>query len=85
MNRTCIMPLLKSIIDFFSKDKTVYSHRNRSVEMVVEEKGLDIDQVMAETLAMIEKEGPVDTVIKLRKRFHITSAAAWVFVDQLTQ
>jgi hypothetical protein len=79
------MPLLKHIVDFFTNDKTVYSHRNRTVEMVAQEKGLELERLRSETRDLMEKEGPVSAVIILRKRFHITTAAAWVFVDRLSQ
>ena len=77
------MPILKPLLDFFSAKKTTYSHRNRTIEIIATEKGIDIGSIKAETKAILEKEGSVEAVVKLRKRFHVTDAAAWNFVEKL--
>ena len=78
-----MMPIFKSLLDFFNAEKTTYSHRNRTIEIVALEKGLDIDSIIAETKSILENEGSVQAVVKLRKRFHVTDSAAWRFVDKL--
>lgn len=78
-----MIPILTSIVDFFKAKKTVYSHRNRTIEMIALEKGIDIDSIKNETRANLQSEGKVEAVINLRKRFHVTSSAAWNFVDKL--
>ncbi len=78
-----MIPIFKSIFDFFKAEKTVYSHRNRTIEMIALEKNIDINSIKNDTKAIIESEGSVEAVIKLRKRFHVTLAAAWIFVDKL--
>ena len=77
------MLILKPILDFFKAKKTVYSHRNRTIEIIALEKGIDIDAIKDDTRAIIEKEGSVEAIVKLRKRFHVTLSAAWRFVDKL--
>ena len=77
------MPIIKQILDFFNTKKTVYSHRNRTIEIIALEKSIDIDSIKDDTRAIIEKEGSVEAIVKLRKRFHVTSSAAWRFVDKL--
>lgn len=78
-----MIPILTSIVDFFKAKKTVYSHRNRTIEMIALEKGIDINLIKNETRAILQSEGKVEAVINLRKRFHVTSSAAWNFVDKL--
>lgn len=78
-----MIPILTSIVDFFKAKKTVYSHRNRTIEMIALEKGVDINSIKNETRANLQSEGKVEAVINLRKRFHVTSSAAWNFVDKL--
>ena len=78
-----IMSILKPVLDFFRTKKTTYSHRNRTIEIIASEKGIDIDSIKADTKAIMETEGSVEAVIKPRKRFHVTDAAAWNFVDKL--
>ena len=78
-----MIPVFRSIVDFFNAEKTVYSHRNRTIEMIALEKNIDIDSIKNETKVILEKEGSVAAVIQLRKRFHVTSSAAWNFVDKL--
>ena len=75
--------MLKTILDFFKTGKTVYSHRNRTVELIALEKGIDITSIKDDTKKILENEGKVEAVIQLRKRFHVTTAAAWIFVDKI--
>lgn len=77
------MPILKAVLDFFKTEKTVYSHRNHTIESIAREKGVNIDSLKREMKAIMEKEGSVEAIVKLRKRFHSTSSAAWRFVDRL--
>jgi hypothetical protein len=51
--------------------------------MIASEKGIDINSLKQETKAILVSEGNVQAVIKLRKRFNVTLAAAWIFVDKL--
>ena len=59
------MKILKAIADFFKAEKTEYWHRDRSIEIVAKEKGIDIDVLKEETKAMLEKEGRVETIASL--------------------
>jgi hypothetical protein len=76
-------PIFTSILDFFKARKTVYSHRNRTIEIVAQEKGFDIEQLRAEVQATIECQGRVEAIESLVKRFHVPLSAAWRFVDKL--
>ena len=76
-------PLFRSIVDFFYADKSVYSHRHRTIELIAVEKNMDIDVIKKQTKAIIASEGSVEAVIQLRKRFHVPLASAWIFVDKL--
>ena len=78
-----MIKILKAIADFFEAEKTEYWHRDRSIEIVAKEKGIDIDVLKEETKAMLEKEGRVEAIEKLRHRFHVPLSAAWRFVDKL--
>ncbi len=78
-----MMPILKPILDFFKAEKTTYSHRDRTIEIVALEKGVDINSIKEDTRVIFENEGRVEAVIQLRKRFHLTTSAAWRFVDNL--
>lgn len=78
-----MMPILKPILDFFKAEKTTYSHRNRTIEIIALEKGIDIDSIKDDTKVILENEGRIEAVVNLRKRFHVTTAAAWRFVDKL--
>ena len=71
------------MLNFFRAEKTVYSHRNRTIEMVASERGLDIDSIKQEVRDVIDSEGNVEAIVRLRKRFHVTDAAAWNFVNKL--
>ncbi len=75
--------MFTTIKNFFKAETTTYSHRNRTVEIIVQEKNIDMDSIKNETRAIIESEGSVAAIIKLRKRFHVTLNAAWRFVDKL--
>jgi hypothetical protein len=77
--------ILTAIKSFFKAEKTTYSHRNRTIEIIALEKNLDIDAIKSETKAILENEGSVAAISKLRKQFHVTSNAAWRFVDKLEQ
>ena len=77
------MRIFKIIVDFFKAEKTVYSHRNCSIEMIALEKGIDIDLLKEEMKVALEKEGRVKTISKLRRRFHTPLSIAWRFVDKL--
>lgn len=78
-----MMQILKLIIDFFRAETNVYSHRNRTIEEIASEKGINIDSIKAETKASLQHEGRVEAISKLRKQFHVPTATAWVFVDNL--
>ena len=78
------MSMIKRILALFRSDKTVYSHRNRSIEMVASEKGVDNDTLVREIKEIMRNEGSVEAIVSLRKRFHVTDAAAWNFVDKLS-
>jgi len=77
------MKFINLISDFFKAEKIEYWHRDRSIEVVVLEMGLDIDLIKQEIKTLIESEGRVETIIKLRHRFHVPLSAAWRFVDKL--
>ncbi|MDH5711780.1 MAG: hypothetical protein OEZ15_08980 [Gammaproteobacteria bacterium] len=78
-----MISIFKAFTDFVNAEKTVYSHRNRTIEIIAAEKNIDIDSIKNDMKAIMEKEGKVEAVIELRKRFHLPLAAAWVFVDKL--
>lgn len=75
--------MLKSFFNFFKAEKTVYSHRNRTIEIIASEKNIDIQSIEKETKTILENEGKVEAVIQLRKRFHVPLSAAWIFVEKL--
>lgn len=77
------MRILNAIVDFFRAEKTEYWHRNRTIEIVALEKGMDIDSIKEETIEILNKEGRVEAITKLRHRFHVPLSAAWRFVDKL--
>lgn len=78
------MQMLKAIADFFKAEKIEYWHRDRSIEIVALEKGIDIHALKEETKDLVEKVGRVEAITKLRKRFHVPLSVAWRFVDKLT-
>lgn len=75
--------ILKTIINFFTFEKTVYSHRNRTIEMIALEKNIDINSLKNETKIVLEKAGRVEAISQIEKRFHVTLNAAWRFVNKL--
>ena len=75
--------MLKSIFNFFKAEKTVYSHRHRTIELIASEKNIDIQSIKNDIKVILENEGKVEAVMQLRKRFHIPLAAAWIFVEKL--
>ena len=74
---------LKSLVSFFEAEKTVYSHRNRSIDVIALEKGMDIDIVKQAARVIMKSEGRPEAVIYIRKSFHVPLSTAWVFVDTL--
>ena len=78
-----MISIVRSIVAFFNAEKTVYSHRHRTIEKIASEKHIDINSIKNETNVILEKEGCIAAVIQLRKKFHVTSSAAWNFVDKL--
>ncbi len=77
--------ILTAIKDFFKAETTTYSHRNRTVEIIASEKNVDINSIKSDTRIIMENEGSVAAIIKLRKRFQVTLNAAWRFVDKIEQ
>lgn len=77
--------ILTAINNFFNAEYTTYSHRDRTVEIIALEKNIDINSIKNDTKAILEKEGSVEAISRLRKRFHVTLNAAWRFVDKLEQ
>jgi len=75
--------ILETILGFFRAEKTVYSHRNRTIEMIAREKGIDINSIEDETRVILETEGSVEATIRLRKRFNVPLVTAWIFVERL--
>jgi hypothetical protein len=75
--------ILTAIKNFFKAEKTTYSHRNRTIEMIALEKNIDIDSIKSETKETLVKEGSVVAISDLRKRFHVTLNTAWRFVDKI--
>jgi len=73
--------ILKTISAFFKADKIEYCHRDRSIETIAVENGLDIDKIKEETLSIIKQEGRVETITKLRHRFPAPLSPAWYFVN----
>ena len=77
------MQLLKFIMRFFNAEKIEYWHRDRSIEVIAQENGLDIDTIKEETITSIKSEGRIEAITKLKHRFHIPLSAAWRFVNKL--
>ena len=78
-----MISILNSILDFFKAEKTVYSHRKRTLEKIALEKGIDIHLINDEAKATLESEGRTVAIMQIRKRFHVPLATAWNFVDKL--
>ena len=70
------MATLKPILDFFKVEKTTHSHRNRTSEIIALDKGIDINSFKKDTKVILDNEVSVEAIVKLRKRFHLTTAAA---------
>jgi len=51
--------------------------------MVASEKNIDIESIKRDTIVILENEGSVEAISKLRRRFNVTLNAAWRFVDKL--
>ena len=75
--------IFKAVEDFFKAEKPSYSHRDRTIEIIALERGVDIDSIKADVKAIIEKDGRVAAIEHLRSRFHINLSAAWRYVDKL--
>ena len=78
-----MLSMIKPLLDFFKAEKTVYSHRNRTIEIIALEKNIDIGSIKSEAKVIIESEGRAEAMLQLRKRFHVPLAVAWNFVDKL--
>jgi len=68
--------ILTAIVRFFNYQPSVYSHRNRTIEIIAAEKNIDIDSIKRDTRLILEKEGSVEAISQLRRRFHVTLNAA---------
>lgn len=77
------MRILKAIVEFFRADKIEYWHRDRSIEIIAEEKKIDIDSIKEEAKAIIEKQGRIEAIIKITHRFHVPLSVAKRFIDKL--
>ncbi len=75
--------ILTTIKNFFKAESTTYSHRNRTIEMIASEKNIDINSIKSDTKTILESEGSVEAISKLRRRFHVPLNTAWRFVNRL--
>lgn len=75
--------IITSILSFFNYEPTVYSHRNRTIEMMADDQGLDIESVKIETKTTLDEQGRVEAILEVRKRFNAPLSASWIFVDKL--
>ena len=78
-----MIPLFTSVVDFFKAEKKTYSHRNRTIEIIALEKGLDIHLLKQEFKVVLANEGKVEATVKLRRRFHVPLSCAWRFIEKL--
>jgi hypothetical protein len=78
-----MMPILKPILDFFRAEKTTYARRNRTIEIIALEQGIDINSIRDDTKATLKNDGRIEAITQLKKRFHATLSAAWRFADKL--
>lgn len=78
-----MISIFTSVVDFFKADKKNYSHRNRTIEIIALEKGLDIHLLKQEFKNVLAKEGKVEATVKLRRRFRVPLSCAWRFIDKL--
>lgn len=77
------MNILKSFVNFLKAEKLEYWHRDRSIEIVALEKGLNIDSIKHEMKAIVKNKGRVEAISQLRHRFHVPLSSAWRFIDKL--
>ena len=78
-----MLSIIKPILNFFKFQKTVYSHRNRTIEIIALEKNIDIASVVGESKTILKNEGRTEAILQLRKRFQVPLATAWAFIDKL--
>ena len=48
--------MLKSFFNFFKTEKTVYSHRNRTIEIIASEKNIDIQSIKNDIKVILENK-----------------------------
>jgi len=77
------MKIIKAVVDYFKAEKIEYWHRNRTIEIIALEKGIDIQSIQQETQVILKNEGRIEAISKLRHRFHVPLSIAWRFVDKL--
>ena len=77
------MTIFKAISTFFKAEKIEYWHRNRSIEVVALEKGLNVEDIKSEFQFIIKNEGRVNAIAKLRQRYHVPLSSAWRFIDKI--
>ena len=80
---TNMLSIIKPILKFFNAQKTVYSHRNRTIELIALEKNIDIAAVKGEAKTILKNKGRTEAILQLTKRFHVPLATAWAFIDKL--
>lgn len=78
-----MIAIFTSIVDFFKAEKKTYSHRDRTIEIIALEKGIDIHLLKKEFKAVLAKEGKVEAIVILRRRFHVPLSCAWRFIEKL--
>lgn len=78
-----MIAIVTSVINFFKAEKKTYSHRDRTIEIIALEKGIDIHLLKQEFKIVLAKEGKVEAIVILRRRFHVPLACAWRFIDKL--
>ena len=77
------MNIFESFIEFFKAEKVEYWHRNRTIEIIALEMDLDIQLIKSATRIILQNEGRVEAISKLRHRFHVSLSTAWRFIDKL--
>lgn len=77
------MKIIEAIREYFRTEKLEYWHRDRSIETVAKEKGMDVEVLKNEIRGVIKKEGRVEAITRLRHRFHVPLNAAWRFIDKI--
>lgn len=78
-----MMNLFRSIVTFFEAETPLYAHRHRSIELIAEERGLDIKAIETDIRTVLKDKGRIEAITSLTKRFHVELAVAWRFVDKL--